>query len=65
MIKAEYNPYNYTYNVTISEDELLHVFKAPNAQEYRKLIHGIVSSCYGEEFADKVFPMQGGETENE
>lgn len=48
---------NYQYGVTLTEEELKLAFTSEN--EFQLLLHNICKSTYGEELANKLFPVTG------
>lgn len=55
-MKVEYDYKKNEFNITLQESELIEGFKT--RQDLQSLLHNIVKSTYGEEMANKCFPLE-------
>lgn len=56
-MKVEYDYKKNEFNITLQESELIEGFKT--RKDLQSLLHNIVKNTYGEEMANKCFPLGG------
>lgn len=56
-MKVEYDYKKNEFNVALQEGEVVQAFKS--TEDLQLLLHNIVKLTYGEEMADKCFPLGG------